>query len=131
MIYNSKKLIMHASLASEVNVLAHMLDAISVTDRYARDFTRKTLRDVIRETIACFPVYRTYIDERGETTERDHAHINEAIVKAKRRNPDKAPTSFDFLRDILLLRRKDSDDQLDSYRRKLRFTLKFQQLTGR
>jgi (1->4)-alpha-D-glucan 1-alpha-D-glucosylmutase len=129
-IYNSKKLIMHASLASEVNVLAHMLDAISVTDRYARDFTRKTLRDVIRETIACFPVYRTYIDERGETTERDHVHINEAIVKAKRRNPDKAPTSFDFLRDILLLRRKDSDDQLDSYRRKLRFTLKFQQLTG-
>jgi len=129
-IYNSKKLIMHASLASEVNVLAHMLDAISVTDRYARDFTRKALRDVIRETIACFPVYRTYIDERGEMTERDHAHINEAIVKAKRRNPDKAPTSFDFLRDILLLRRKDSDDQLDSYRRKLRFTLKFQQLTG-
>ncbi|HZU32787.1 MAG TPA: malto-oligosyltrehalose synthase, partial [Candidatus Angelobacter sp.] len=65
LIYNSKKLIMHASLASEVNVLAHMLDAISVTDRYARDFTRKALRDVIRETIACFPVYRTYIDERG------------------------------------------------------------------
>jgi (1->4)-alpha-D-glucan 1-alpha-D-glucosylmutase len=129
-IYNSKKLIMHASLASEVSVLAHMLDAISVTDRYARDFTRKALRDVIRETIACFPVYRTYIDERGEMTERDKAHINEAIVKAKRRNPDKAPTSFDFLRDILLLRRKDSDDQLDSYRRKLHFTLKFQQLTG-
>jgi (1->4)-alpha-D-glucan 1-alpha-D-glucosylmutase len=129
-IYNSKKLIMHASLASEVNVLAHMLDAISVTDRYARDFTRKALRDVIRETIACFPVYRTYIDERGEMTERDRMHINEAIVKAKRRNPDKAPTSFDFLRDILLLRRKDLDDQLDSYRRKLRFTLKFQQLTG-
>ena len=67
-IYNSKKLIMHASLASEVNVLAHMLDAISVTDRYARDFTRKALRDVIRETVACFPVYRTYIDERGEIT---------------------------------------------------------------
>jgi len=129
-IYNSKKLIMHASLASEVNVLAHMLDAISVTDRYARDFTRKALRDVIREAIACFPVYRTYIDERGEMTERDRAHINEAIAKAKRRNPDKAPTSFDFLRDILLLRRKDSEDHLDSYRKKLHFTLKFQQLTG-
>ena len=129
-IYNSKKLIMNASLASEVNVLAHMLDAISVTDRYARDFTRKALRDVIRETVACFPVYRTYIDERGEITERDRAYINEAIVKAKRRNPDKAPASFDFLRDILLLKRKDPDDQPDLYRRKLYFTLKFQQLTG-
>jgi (1->4)-alpha-D-glucan 1-alpha-D-glucosylmutase len=130
-IYNSKKLIMHASLASEVNVLAHMLDAISVTDRYARDFTRKALRDVIRETVACFPVYRTYIDERGEITERDRAYINEAIVKAKRRNFDKAPASFDFLRDILLLKRKDADDnQSGLYRRKLYFTLKFQQLTG-
>jgi (1->4)-alpha-D-glucan 1-alpha-D-glucosylmutase len=129
-IYNSKKLIMHASLASEVNVLAHMLDAISATDRYARDFTRKSLRDVIRETIACFPVYRTYIDERGEMTDRDRAYIHEAIAKAKRRNTDKAPASFDFLRDILLLKRKNSEDQTDLYRRKLYFTLKFQQLTG-
>ncbi len=87
LIYNSKKLIMGASLASEVNVLAHMLDAISATDRYARDFTRKALRDVIRETIACFPVYRTYIDERGEMTDRDRAHINEAIA------PRQAPQS--------------------------------------
>jgi len=129
-IYNSKKLIMHASLASEVNVLAHILDAISVTDRYARDFTRKALRDVVRETIACFPVYRTYIDERGQMTERDRAYINEAIAKAKRRNPDKAPASFDFLRDILLLKRKEGEDESDLYRRKIYFTLKFQQLTG-
>lgn len=129
LIYNSKKLIMHASLASEVNVLAHLLDTISLSDRYARDYTRKTLRDVIRETIACFPVYRTYIDERGQMTERDIAYINEAISKAKRRNPDKAPASFDFLRDILLLRRKESEDH-DIYRKKLYFTLKFQQLTG-
>jgi (1->4)-alpha-D-glucan 1-alpha-D-glucosylmutase len=129
LIYNSKKLIMHMSLASEVNVLAHVLDEISVTDRYARDFTRKLLRDVIRETIACFPVYRTYIDERGEITDRDRATINEAIVRAKRRNPDKAPASFDFLRDILLLKRREAEDT-EPYRRKLYFTLKFQQLTG-
>ena len=130
LIYNSKKLIMHASLASEVNVLAHLLDTISLSDRFARDYTRKTLRDVIRETIACFPVYRTYIDERGQMTDRDRAYINEAITRAKRRNPDKAPASFDFLRDILLLRQKESEDQSDLYRRKLYFTLKFQQLTG-
>jgi (1->4)-alpha-D-glucan 1-alpha-D-glucosylmutase len=130
LIYESKKLIMHASLASEVNVLAHLLDAISLTDRYARDYTRKALRDVIRETIACFPVYRTYIDERGQMTERDRAYINEAVSRAKRRNPDKAPAAFDFMRDILLLKRKDSEDQTDVYRRKLHFTLKFQQLTG-
>jgi len=130
LIYNSKKLIMHASLASEVNVLAHMLDELSVSDRYARDFTRKALRDVIRETIACFPVYRTYIDERGQISEHDRIYINDAIVRAKRRNPDKAPASFDFLRDILLLKHNDSDNQTELYRKKLYFTLKFQQLTG-
>ena len=130
LIYNSKKLIMHASLASEVNVLAHMLDEISLTDRYARDFTRKALRDVIRETIGCFPVYRTYIDERGQMSERDRAYINEAIVRAKRRNPDKAPAGFDFLRDILLLKYRESQEGPELHRSKLYFTLKFQQLTG-
>src|SRR5947209_12612195 len=130
LIYNSKKLIMHASLASEVNVLAHMLDEISSSDWYARDFTRKALRDVIRETIACFPVYRTYIDERGQMTDRDRAHINNAIVHAKRRNPDKAPASFDFLRDILLLKERDGREEPELHRKKLYFTLKFQQLTG-
>lgn len=126
-IYTAKKLIMNSSLASEVNVLAHLLDELSVTDRYARDFTRKALRDVIRETIACFPVYRTYIDERGRVSERDQAYINEAIGRAKRRNSDHAPASFDFLRDILLLRQRDEPEL---YRKKLYFTLKFQQLTG-
>jgi (1->4)-alpha-D-glucan 1-alpha-D-glucosylmutase len=130
LIYNSKKLIMHASLASEVNVLAHMLDEISLTDRYARDFTRKALRDVIRETIASFPVYRTYIDERGQMTERDRGYINEAIVRAKRRNPEKAPAGFDFLRDILLLKSRGSQEESELHRRRLYFTLKFQQLTG-
>ncbi|HEX7284922.1 MAG TPA: malto-oligosyltrehalose synthase [Candidatus Angelobacter sp.] len=130
LIYNAKKLIMHASLASEVNVLAHLLDELSLCDRHARDHTRKALRDVIRETIACFPVYRTYMDERGEMSERDRAYIHEAIIRAKRRNPDKAPASFDFLRDILLLRDKESNGQSELYRRKLYFTLKFQQLTG-
>jgi (1->4)-alpha-D-glucan 1-alpha-D-glucosylmutase len=130
LVYNSKKLIMNASLASEVNVLAHLLDAISASDRYARDFTRKSLRDVIEEAIACFPVYRTYIDERGQISERDLAYINEAIVRAKRRNTDMAGASFDFLRDILLLKRRETEDQSGLYRKKLYFTLKFQQLTG-
>jgi len=129
LIYNSKKLIMNSSLASEVNVLANMLNALSVNDRYARDFTRKSLRDVIQETIACFPVYRTYIDERGEVTERDQAYITEAVVRGKRRNPDMAGASFDFLRDILLLQRRETED-VELYRQKLYFTLKFQQLTG-
>ena len=142
-IYESKKQVMNTALSSEVNVLAHMLDEISGTDRRARDYTRKALRDAIRETIACFPVYRSYIDERGEVNDRDRRYIQTAILRAKRRNSGTAAGVFHFLRDILLqsAAENDADRKVDSegywksanydlYRRKLLFTLKFQQLTG-
>ena len=130
-IYQSKKLIMHTALSSEVNVLSHMLDEISSMNRRARDFTRSVLRDVIRETIACFPVYRTYLDERGNISERDRGYINEAIARAKRRNSSMPGMVFEFLRDILLLRGSDGGDAaIYGYRKQLYFALKFQQLTG-
>ena len=129
-IYNAKKLIMKVSLASEVTVLAHMLDEISSTDRHARDFTQHSLREAIRETIACFPVYRTYIDERGNISETDRRYIGDAIALAKRRNENTSAAVFDFIANILLLRTGDTFVSADNYRRRLRFTLKFQQLTG-
>ena len=128
LIYQSKKVIMHNALASEVNVLTHLLGEISSSDRRARDFTLKTLRDSIREAIACFPVYRTYIDERGEYTARDKEYIEFAIRKAKRMNPGMSERVFDFLRDTLLLKGGRLDEMM--YRRRLYFALKFQQLTG-
>ncbi|HWC18689.1 MAG TPA: malto-oligosyltrehalose synthase, partial [Terriglobales bacterium] len=128
LIYQSKKLIMHNALSSEVNVLTHLLGEISSSDRRARDFTLKTLRDSIRETIACFPVYRTYIDERGEYTDRDKGYTEFAIRKAKRLNTGMSERVFDFLRDTLELRGGRLDET--TYRRKLYFALKFQQLTG-
>ena len=130
LIYESKKRIMHRALSSEVYVLTHMLNEISSRDRYARDFTRSVLRDAIRETIASFPVYRTYIDERGNVSERDRRYIELAIRLARRRNESLAPTAFDFLRSVLLLERNDSDATIYGYRQQLYFTLKFQQLTG-
>jgi (1->4)-alpha-D-glucan 1-alpha-D-glucosylmutase len=131
LVYESKKLIMDSALSSEVNVLGHMLDEISSTDRRARDFTRKALRDAIIETIACFPVYRTYIDERGSISERDRGYIQQAIGRAKRRNGATPAPVFDFLQDILLLRgNSDSGTPIYGYRKQLYFTLKFQQLTG-
>jgi (1->4)-alpha-D-glucan 1-alpha-D-glucosylmutase len=131
LVYESKKLIMNSALASEVTVLSHRLDEISSKDRRARDFTRKALADAIRETIACFPVYRTYIDERGDLTDRDRGYIVEAIVRAKRRNPSTPAAVYDFLRDILLLKTPDPNNhRTDAYRDRLYFTLKFQQLTG-
>src|SRR5262249_61438861 len=86
--------------------------------------------DVMRRPTDCCRSDRAYINDRGRMPDRERANKKESTTRAKRRNPDKAPASFDFLRDILLLRHKDSEDHSDIYRRKLRFTLKFQQLTG-
>ena len=130
LVYQSKKMILDTALASEINVLTHMLDEISGRDRRARDYTRNVLADAIRETIACFPVYRTYIDERGNINARDQEHIDKAIALAKRRNEDTPAGVFDFLRDILLLRGNDGGEMIWGYRKQLYFTLKFQQLTG-
>ena len=88
------------------------------------------MRDAIRETIACFPVYRTYIDERGNITERDRGYVDEAIGRAKRRSGNMAPQVFDYLRNILLLRANDTAATIFGYKKQLYFALKFQQLTG-
>jgi (1->4)-alpha-D-glucan 1-alpha-D-glucosylmutase len=129
-IYNAKTLIMKVSLASEVTVLTHMLDEISSTDRRARDFTRNSLMEAIRETVACFPVYRTYIDERGNVSDSDRRYIDEAIARARRRNESTSAAIFDFIHDILLLKSLDGFVSAENYRKRVRFALKFQQLTG-
>jgi (1->4)-alpha-D-glucan 1-alpha-D-glucosylmutase len=129
LVYESKKLIMRVALSGEVTVLSHMLEEISSTDRRARDYTRPALSEAIRETIACFPVYRTYIDERGEVDEQAAFHIQRAILRAKRLNPGSPAALFDWLRDILLLKPVEFGGP-DEYRQRLRFNLKFQQLTG-
>jgi (1->4)-alpha-D-glucan 1-alpha-D-glucosylmutase len=129
LIIESKKLVMRRALASEVNVLAHMLNEISNLDRRARDFTLNVLREAIRETIACFPVYRTYINELGHVSEIDRAYIEQAIDCAKRQNGTQVAAGFDFLRSILL-EGHNGGATIYGYRRQLYFTLKFQQLTG-
>ena len=60
-VYQSKRQVSRSSLASELNALAHQLDRIARIDRRSRDFTLNGIRKALREVIACFPVYRSYI----------------------------------------------------------------------
>jgi (1->4)-alpha-D-glucan 1-alpha-D-glucosylmutase len=126
-IYRAKLQVMQNALSSETYVLTNLLSQLGSADRRARDFTDNLLDSVIRETIACFPVYRTYIDDRGQCAERDRAYIHQAVARAKYRNPDVDASAFDFLKNILLLQGK-SGEEVDQ--RELYFALKFQQLTG-
>jgi (1->4)-alpha-D-glucan 1-alpha-D-glucosylmutase len=128
LVYEKKKLIMVTAMSSEVNALGHSLDRISEEDRHTRDFTLNSLRAAIIETIACFPVYRTYVNSFG-VIERDRRYIEQAVSKAKRKNPAVSATTFDFLQNVLLL--KCPDDLSEPEKAEwLDFVMKFQQVTG-
>src|ERR1700728_1379464 len=126
-IYESKLSVLRNALSSETYVLTNLLSRLASPNRNARDFTDDLLESAIRETIACFPVYRTYIDDRGQYTERDRAFIRQAIGRAKQRNRETDDSVFDFLENTLLLHGRSGEeiDQAELY-----FALKFQQLTG-
>jgi len=100
-VYQSKRAIMLSAMASELNVLAHALNRISERDRRYRDFTLNSCRAVLREVIACFPVYRSYISARGADA-FDLATVRDAITRARLRNPLMEASIFEFLEEILL-----------------------------
>lgn len=128
LLYDCKKLIMQVSMSSEISVLGHQLDRISEQDRRSRDFTMNSLTTAIREIIACFPVYRTYITERG-VSDRDRRYVELAVARAKRRNPATSASIFDFVRGILLLSFPERLDLAASSALR-HFVGKFQQVTG-
>src|SRR5207237_1237476 len=71
-------------------------------NRWTRDFTLYALRSALIEVIACFPVYRPYIEEPGHVDERDRNYILQAVGCAKRRNPTENVSIYDFIGSILL-----------------------------
>jgi (1->4)-alpha-D-glucan 1-alpha-D-glucosylmutase len=129
-VHEAKRLIMQTTMAGEINELGLELDHISETNRLSRDFTRPSLTRVIREVIAAFPVYRTYVGDRGlDVTQRDRTYIERAVAEARRRNRQVSASVFDFLRDTLLLRAPDGASETEQ-RARLRFVMRFQQTTG-
>src|SRR6185436_6433742 len=101
--YDTKRLIMDTAMASELTVLAHTLDRIGESNRRSRDFTLNSLRDMLVEVVACFPVYRTYVNEQGWAPD-DRAALERAIIRARRRNPAMDSTIFDFFREVMFPR---------------------------
>lgn len=128
LVYRSKLLVMQSAMASEVNVLGHMLNRLSETNRWYRDFTLNSLTAAVRETIACFPVYRTYIAPGGAAGEIDRRVIDRALNAARRRNPALERSVFSFLRDVLLPGPEASHPVDEAAR--MEFVLKFQQCTS-
>jgi (1->4)-alpha-D-glucan 1-alpha-D-glucosylmutase len=129
LVYAKKRQVMRLSLANDVNVLGNMADRLSERNRWFRDFTLQALARAVQETIACFPVYRTYLAPGRPVSHEDQQVVERAISAAKRRNPGIEISVFNFLRDILLFRFPENLDE-QGRAEHTQFVLKFQQYTG-
>ena len=127
-VYEKKRLILDVSLSSELLMLGHRLDRLAQKNRWSRDFTLNTLRRALREVVACFPVYRSYLSGE-EIREADRLYVERAVARARQRNPSLSPAVFDFLRDVLLLNYPESFSEADRAEQR-RFVGKFQQVTA-
>lgn len=129
LIYRSKRLTLATSMAGELHVLALRLDRISEQHRWSRDFTLKSLEGALAEVIACFPVYRTYVDGTGPVKPYDRSIIEAALSTARGRNAATNESIFSFIAEVLLL--EDPEGITDEQKaERVAFLLRFQQLTG-
>jgi (1->4)-alpha-D-glucan 1-alpha-D-glucosylmutase len=122
LVHQAKREVMDGSFSSEIHVLAHALKRVADASRRARDFTLPSLVRVIKETIAAFPVYRSYVRPNGLRQQKDEGRIREAVDLARRSNPLMDGSPFEFLMDVLLLKER-SDEAVG-------FAMRFQQLSG-
>ena len=120
---DKKHRVLRDLLGSDVNRLTHLLTEICERHREQRDYTRHDQIRAIRELVACFPIYRTYVvPERDELTGEDTRYVNEAIEASKKNRPEIDPDLFDFIRDLLLLRVRGPLET--------QFVMRFQQFCG-
>ena len=109
-------------LGSDLNRLANIFVQLCETRRRYRDFARRELREALAEVAACFPVYRSYVDEDGRADAEDRRVVERAVDAASSRRPDLDAELLGFLRAILLGEVEEAEA------RGLR--MRFQQLTG-
>ena len=153
-VHDCKRLVMETSMAAELNMLAHRLNTISEKHRASRDFTLGALTRALREVIAAFPVYRTYIsaagapsvsavgapsqgsgarrsgdESLGVITDRDRDYVRRAIATARRQVPSADASIYDWLEQVLTLVVPSRAGEAER-RERLDFVMRFQQITG-
>lgn len=128
LLYERKKYIIRGILSAELSVLGNLLYRIAQNDRHTRDFTRHGLLDAITETVACFPVYRTYVTADRASAE-DRRYVEWAIAQATRRSPHTRADLYAWLHDTLLLAEAPRMSA-QARAERLEFTRRFQQYTA-
>jgi (1->4)-alpha-D-glucan 1-alpha-D-glucosylmutase len=132
--YQSKKVIMATTMASEVQMLAHRLNRMSERHPRSRDFTLNSLRGALVEIVASLEVYRTYLIEDRRPAE-DVRRLQHAVSRAITRNPTLEGSVYRFIEAVVLgadggegaaYPPQDDHDRTDRWR----FTERLQQFTA-
>jgi len=116
--------ILTGSLAPDVRGLAAMLLPIAKRDPRMRATGAARLAKSLTEWLACFPVYRTYIDGRNPVPDAADREVIERVAHRATARGRIAPHVIAFLRDVML---KPGDADRDE---RLRFIAKLQQASG-
>ena len=129
-VHDCKIRIMLNEMASELNVLARDAARIARQNPRTADFTRNILQRALKEIVACFPVYRTYVDGTAEPTAADRRDIDWAVAQARRNETDLDTTVFDFLHRLLTTDLVAESRSGFSRQSVFRFAMRVQQYSG-
>lgn len=121
--------IMESEMASELNVLSRKAARIARSNPATADFTANILHQALKETIARFPVYRTYVDG-GAPRDLDRRDIDWAISQARRVQQGPDGSVYDFLQRLLTTDLVAAPKSGYSHRQVTRFAMRFQQYSG-
>jgi (1->4)-alpha-D-glucan 1-alpha-D-glucosylmutase len=127
-LYVSKKNVMSFLLGSELQVLANQLDRIAESDWRTRDFTLTSVKEALKEIIACFPVYRTYVSPFG-THPDDRREIERAVQGGRKRSSDPETSLFRWIQQVLAGDLLRGPRPYGIQREMARFITRFQQYT--
>jgi (1->4)-alpha-D-glucan 1-alpha-D-glucosylmutase len=100
-VHECKVRIMRSEMGSELNVLAREVAQVARSRPTTADFTHNVLRRAIREVVACFPVYRTYVDSEGKPTTDDRRDLKWAMKQARVNESTVDASVFDFVCKVL------------------------------
>ena len=122
--------IMENEMASELNALSRAAARLASMSPMTADLTRALLQRVIKQVVANFPVYRTYLDFEAHASEADRRDIAWAFSRARREDSEVHGSAFDFLENVMLAETEKPPTQELSPTSALRVAMRLQQFSG-
>lgn len=124
-----KLTIMEDEMASELGALAREAARVARSNPRTADFTRNVLQRALKEIVAGFEVYRTYVDAEGAGA-TDLEQLRRAFSSARRAGSGIDHTVFDFLFSLLGCEAVARPGSGFSRQEVVRLAMRFQQYTG-